>query len=191
MKRIFLIGDSIRQGYDSYVKENLMGKAQLYWVEDNARFVQHTLRYIGEWSKKDCDAALIDMVHWNNGLWDILRQLGDEPLVSLEDYEKYLRRIIKRLRLIFPNAKICFALTTQVVEERFTNPDFKRLNKDIEAYNAAALRVMEEENIPVDDLYTVSAQMPVDDHALDGTHFTPAGYETLGKAVAEFLEGQM
>lgn len=191
MKRIFLIGDSIRLGYDSYVKENLIGKAQLYWVEDNARFVQYTLRNISEWTKKDCDPALIDLVHWNNGLWDILRLFGDETLISLEEYERYLRRIIKRLRLIFPNAKICFALTTQVVEDRFTNSDFKRLNKDIEAYNAAALRVMEEENIPVDDLYTVSAQMPVDDHSLDGTHFTPAGYATLGKAVAEFLEGQL
>lgn len=33
MKRIFLIGDSIRQGYGSYVKENLMGKAVAEFLE--------------------------------------------------------------------------------------------------------------------------------------------------------------
>lgn len=121
----------------------------------------------------------------------MLHQFGDEQLVSLEDYEKYLRRIIKRIPVLFPNAKICFALSTQVVEEYFHTPKYHRYNAEIEAYNAAALKIMQEENIPVDDLYTVSAQMPREWHTLDGTHFTREGYEALGKAVAEFLEGQL
>ena len=176
MKRIFLIGDSIRIGYDRYVRENLAGKALVYWNEDNARFVQYTLRYIGDWVKEQCDPEAIDIVHWNNGLWDILHQFGDECMVSPEDYEKYLRRIIKRLRIVFPNAKICFALTTQVVEEFYVNPAFCRSNQ---------------ENIPVDDLYTVSAQMPRDWHNPDGTHFMPEGYQELARAVTAFLEEQM
>ena len=192
MKRIFLIGDSIRQGYDSFVRENLAEKAHVYWAEDNARFVQYTFRYLAEWMKSECDPNLIDIVHWNNGLWDVLHQMGDESLIDLEDYEKYLRRIIKRLRQAAPHAKICFALTTQVVEESFADPGlFFRSNRDIEAYNAAARNVMAEENIPVDDLYTVSAQMPKAWHSPDGTHFLPEGYQALGKAVADFLEGQM
>lgn len=191
MKRIFLIGDSIRIGYDRYVRENLAGKALVYWNEDNARFVQYTLRYLHEWVKDQCDPEAIDIVHWNNGLWDILHQFGDECMVSPEDYEKYLRRIIKRLRTVFPNAKICFALTTQVVEEFFINPAFCRSNQDIEKYNQIALRVMAEENIPVDDLYTVSAQMPRDWHNPDGTHFMPEGYQELARAVTAFLEEQM
>ena len=31
MKRIFLIGDSIRLGYDGYVRELMQDEAQLYW----------------------------------------------------------------------------------------------------------------------------------------------------------------
>ena len=50
---------------------------------------------------------------------------------------------------------------------------------------------MQEENIPVDDLYTVSAQMPREWHAQDGTHFTQEGYAELGRAVADFLEKQL
>ena len=192
MKRIFLLGDSIRLGYDRYVRENLAGKALVYWNEDNARFAQYTLRYLHEWVKDQCDPEAIDIVHWNNGLWEVGRFYGDEPLVSAEDYEKYLRRIIKRIRVVFPNAKICFALSTQVVEERYGNPDyFCRKNADIEAYNAIARAVMAEENIPVDDLYTVSAQMPLDWHNPDATHFMPEGYQELARAVTAFLEEQM
>ena len=191
MKKIFLIGDSIRLGYDGFVREFLSDKAQVYWNQDNARFVQYTLRGINLWAGQDCPAEKIDLIHWNNGLWDVGRQFGDEPLVSLEDYQKYLRRIIARLKIVFPNAKICFALTTWVVEESFTNPALMRNNTDIEAYNAAARAIMAEYDIPVDDLYTVSAQMPLEWHSADGTHFTPEGYEALGRAVADFLEGQM
>ena len=70
MKRVFLIGDSIRIGYDAYVRELLEGRAQVYWSGDNARFVQYTLRYISEWAVQDCDPERIDIAYWNNGLWD-------------------------------------------------------------------------------------------------------------------------
>lgn len=48
MKRIFLIGDSIRIGYDQYVRELMADAAQLYWSDDNARFVGYTLRYLSD-----------------------------------------------------------------------------------------------------------------------------------------------
>ena len=78
MKRIFLIGDSIRIGYDQYVRELMVDTAQLYWPDDNARFVGYTLRYLHEWAGHDCDPKSIDVVHWNNGLWDALHVLGED-----------------------------------------------------------------------------------------------------------------
>lgn len=190
MKRVFLVGDSIRIGYDSYVRELLEDEVQLYWSDDNARFVQYTLRYVGEWAKKDCDPEKIDLVHWNNGLWEVLRLLGDEPQTPIGEYEANLKRIVRRMRKVFPNAKIIFGLTTSVIEERM-NPDFKRYNRDIEAYNAVARRVMEQEGIEVNDLYTVAKTMSDDWHALDGTHYTEEGYKALAAQVAAAIRANL
>lgn len=187
MKRVFLIGDSIRIGYDSMVREMLLNRAQLYWVQDNAQYTYHTLRRVHEWAKTDCDPASIDVVHWNNGLWDVLRLFGDEPLVPVDAYTSALERIARRLKTVFPNAQIIFALTTSVIQDRM-NPDFFRRNSDIEAYNAAARQVMERLDIPVNDLYTVAARMSPDWHSPDGTHFTPEGYQCLAEQVARKIE---
>jgi hypothetical protein len=53
-------------------------------------------------------------VHWNNGLWDVLRLFGDEPFTEINYYGESLKRIYKRIRFLFPNAKIIFALSTSV-----------------------------------------------------------------------------
>ena len=49
MKNILLLGDSIRQNYQEYVKECLQGMADVYYPNDNGRFCQYTLRYLHEW----------------------------------------------------------------------------------------------------------------------------------------------
>ena len=123
MKNVFLIGDSIRigannsPGYGVYVKENLAGEANVYGPAENCRFAQYTLRYIREW-RREVDAESIDVVHWNNGLWDLLRLDGDEPLTPLDTYLSMLERVHRTLRASFPRARIIFALTTAVVERR-------------------------------------------------------------------------
>ena len=48
MKKIILIGDSIRLGYDKYVKDALEGVAEVYYPNDSARFSEYTLRYLSE-----------------------------------------------------------------------------------------------------------------------------------------------
>jgi len=187
MKKIYLIGDSIRLGYDSRVRELLEDEAQVYWAMDNARFVQYTLRCLSDWGNNDCPAEKIDLVHWNNGLWDALHVLGDElPQTTPDAYREGLVRIIGRIRKVFPNAKITFATTTSVIESRL-KPTFYRKNSEIEQYNAIAREVMAEYGIEIDDLYPVSCDMPDDWHSEDGVHYTPEGYQALAEAVADFL----
>lgn len=187
MKNVFLIGDSIRLGYDGPVREMLSQRAQLYWSADNARFVHYTLRYADIWAREDCRPETIDVVHWNNGLWDVAHLGEPETLTSPEEYRRGLRRIARRLKKIFPQAQIIFALTTSVIESRM-KPDFYRLNADIQAYNAIAREVMAGEGIEIDDLYAVSCAMSDDDHAPDGTHFTENGYRLLAQAVVRSLD---
>ena len=127
MKKIFLIGDSIRYGayactpkspgYGVFVKEKLQNKAIVYAPNENCRFTQYTLRYLHEWANDVPNKEEIDLVHWNNGLWDVLRLFGDEPFTEINYYGETLKRIYRRIRLLFPNAKIIFALSTSVKEE--------------------------------------------------------------------------
>ena len=114
MKKIVLIGDSIRMGYDKYVKESLDGIAEVYYPEENCKFAEYVLRFIGEWKKRGEWPCDIDLVHWNAGLWDVLDVDGEGPLTSLDYYKEAIGRIDRRIRRIFPNAKIVFATSQRI-----------------------------------------------------------------------------
>ena len=76
MKKVLLLGDSIRMGYDDYVKEELDGKCEvIYDAEDNGRFAAYTLWQANQMFKHH---GHFDVVHWNNGyctFGDILSNL--------------------------------------------------------------------------------------------------------------------
>ena len=80
MKKVLLLGDSIRMGYDDYVKELLDGKCEvIYDPDDNGRFAAYTLWQANQMFKK---YGKFDVVHWNNGYWDMnveppMAELGD------------------------------------------------------------------------------------------------------------------
>lgn len=190
MKRVFLVGDSIRIGYDNHVRNLLEDCAQFYWSQDNARFAAYTLRYLHEWASADCEPEKIDVVHWNNGLWDALHVLGDDAHTPVDEYARTLRRIARRMHKVFPNAKIIFGLTTSVIEERM-GPNFFRRNTEIEQYNEAARRALAEEDVEINDLYTVAREMPDDWHSVDGTHFTEEGYRLLAEKVASAIKAHL
>ena len=191
MKNVFLIGDSIRfgaspesPGYGVFVKENLSGIANVYSPDDNCRFAQYTLRYLYDWAKeleKDVPLDKIDVVHWNNGLWDVLRLNGDEPLTPSDVYVYMLKRVHNMIKKLFPNAKIIFSLSTAVIEE-WANPLFFRYNSDIEEYNKAAKELMETLNVKVIDLYALTSKFQNDMHS-DWVHF---GYDG-SKAIADVV----
>lgn len=191
MKKIYLIGDSIRvgatgsPGYGIYVAEKLAGKAEVYAPKANCAFCQHTFRYLHEWAA-DVPKAEINVVHWNNGLWDALRLLGDDPFTDIDYYGVILTRLHKRIRLLFPNAKIIFALSTSVKEE-WANKDFLRLNSDIEAYNKKAIEVLSPLGVTFDDLYTVSCGF-ADELRSDWVHFGEEASMILADAVIKSIE---
>lgn len=192
MKNVFLIGDSIRfgagensPGYGVYVKKKLEGKANVYAPDENCRFAQYTLRYLGEWASR-IEREKIDVVHWNNGLWDALRLNGDAPFTPLPFYEDTIERIYKKLTYFFPNAKIIFALSTGVIEE-WANPDFMRYNREIEQYNEAAKKVLSKYNVPINDLYTISRGFEDSMHS-DWVHYGAEGSEILADAVVKAID---
>ena len=189
MKKILLIGDSIRfgappnsPGYGIYVKEMLEGKAEVFAPDENCRFAQYTLRYLYDWaSKLDCEK--IDIIHWNNGLWDVLRLHGDEPLTPIDVYVTFLERVYNKLKKLFPNAKIIFANSTPVIEE-WGNPDFFRYNSDIDKYNAAATELMNRLGVEVNDLNSIAKAFDNSLHS-DWVHYGEEGSKLLAEAVVK------
>jgi len=195
MKNIFLIGDSIRfgapnlspynfvsPGYERYVKEKLAGTANVLGAPENSRFAQFTLRFLTSWTK-NIPASQIDVVHWNNGLWDALRMFDDDPLTPIDVYALMLKRVYKRIRLLMPNAKVVFALSTPVIEAKQAK-EFYRYNREIEEYNRVACEVMKELNVPVNDLYTLASGFD-DSYYADATHFSEKGCRALADQIAK------
>ena len=186
MKNIFLIGDSIRfgaagsPGYGVYVKEKLAGKAEVYAPNENCRFAQHTLRYLHEWAAS-VPKEEIDVVHWNNGLWDALHLFGDDAFTELDYYGKTLVRIHQRIRFLFPNARVIFALSTSVKED-WARADFIRYNREIEQYNQKAIEVLSPLGVEFNDLYSVTKSFD-DAKRSDWVHFGEGGSEILADAV--------
>ena len=190
MKKIVLIGDSIRMGYDKYVKEALAGTAEVFYPSENCRFAAYVLRYAHEWKKAGKWGDDVDLVHWNAGLWDVMELFDDGPLTSLAYYGEAIARIDRRLRLLFPKAKIVFATST-TVKEIAPPTNYNRHNATIEAYNAEALRVLAETDTQINDLYSLSASFP-DSYRSDWVHFyTPEGTEAIGGRVLSVICEQL
>lgn len=186
MKKVFLIGDSIRMGYDKYIKEALAGTAEVFYPSENCKFAEYVLRFAHEWKKNLQIPDDIDLIHWNAGLWDALELFGDEPLTSLSYYEEAIGRIDKRLRMLFPKAKIVFATSTNV-NEKMASPDFFRHNATIEKYNEAARRALQNTDTKINDLYSLTASVP-DSYRSDWVHFyTPEGTELIGRRVLSVI----
>ena len=185
MKKIFLIGDSIRMGYDKYVKDALRGIADVFYPEENCRFAEYVLRYIHDWKKQLELADDVDLVHFNAGLWDCLEIFGDEPLTSLDYYGEAIFRIYKRLRMLFPRAKIVFATSTAVIENKTL--DHVLLNATIEKYNERAKEVLADTEAIINDLYSITSKLPEHYHS-DATHYyTPEATALIGGRVLALI----
>lgn len=186
MKKVVLLGDSIRMGYDKYVKEALEGTAEVFYPSENCKFAQYMLRFIHDWKKKGEWGDDVDLVHWNAGLWDVIDLFGDGPMSSLEHYTSTIARIDKRIRMLFPNAKVVFALSTAVREELYLGTA-KRRNSQIDEFNKAAIKTLEGTDTIFNDLYSTTINI-APECCSDMTHFnTPDGAALLGGQVVALI----
>lgn len=190
MYKIMLIGDSIRMGYDKFVKTALDGVAEVFYPDENCRFAEYVLRYAHEWKKQLKTGDDVDLVHWNAGLWDALELFGDEPLSTTDYYENAIRRIYSRLKLLFPKAKQIFALSTPVQEEKMS-ATFHRHNSTIRQYNEIAVKALKDTDIVINDLYSVADALPESAHSDAVHYYTDLGTEFIGGAVLSVICSQL
>lgn len=186
-KIVFLIGDSIRMGYCGYAKEMLADVADVYYPDDNCRYVQYTYVCLQNWKAMFEDPEKVDVIVWNNGHWDIAHFDNDtESLNSIEIYQKGLLRILKRLRDYFPNAKIVFTTTLPVNPANPENWFNFRSNAEIRAYNAAAADVLAKEGVQIDDAFSLYENEPASFFS-DYCHLTEEGYQRYAAHICEIV----
>jgi hypothetical protein len=169
--RVLLIGDSISLGYFPFVKDALKDQAVVF----SSGQAQGT-RFVGEYLEKmilPIGGGQWDIIHFNAGLHDVKAN----RIVPIDEYEKNLRDIIRRLKAT--NVRIVWASTTPLANEQ--------LDKDVIEYNAVAKKVMEENGIPIDDLYTLAKPQLAELQAKDGMHFQDSGYKVLAKSVTDSI----
>jgi hypothetical protein len=191
MKKIILIGDSIRLGYDKYVKDALEGVAEVYYPNDSARFSQYTLRYLSDWKHDNGWGDDIDLVHWNTGLWDVLEMYGEAPISNPQQYGETIGKIQRQIKILFPRAVQIFATSTSVIEEKY-GATRKRHNSTIEQYNRIAVETLSDTGCLINDLYTLTKNAPMEIRGGDPTHFyTPEGTKLIGDRVLSYICGEL
>ncbi|MBQ4528682.1 MAG: hypothetical protein II998_11500 [Clostridia bacterium] len=186
MKKVLLIGDSIRMGYDTYTKMAFESSAEVYFPKDNCRFTGYIIRHLHDWKNELKLGNDIDLVHWNAGLWDDLVMLDSKHHTSLDIYKENIDRICNIIKILFPDAKMIFATSTPVQEELFTV--CKRYNRDTEAYNSAAIEIVKKHGGEINDLYTLMKNAPIEYHS-DLTHYyTKEGTRLITNQVVNCIE---
>ena len=184
-KLVILLGDSIRLGYEATVIQELADTAEVWAPKENGAHTANLLVQLSTWVLPK-NAAVI---HVNAGLHD-LKTLHFETrdlVIPLQHYRDNVEVLLRTMRER-TTAKLIWATTTAVNDEgarsaRQKNREFRRYDADVQAYNQAAIKVCRKLHVPVNDLYALSRQHAAQQMP-DGVHFTPEGYQLLGRQVA-------
>ena len=131
-------------GYGAPVAERLKDEFTVWQPDDNCRFAKYTLRGFWDW-QEGIDGA--DIIHWNNGLWDVCELFGDGEFTPIDEYVDIMLRLARLLKE--RATTVIFATTTPVRPENLHNK-----NETIRAYNEALVPRLAEMGIVINDLYT-------------------------------------
>lgn len=158
--RVLVIGDSMYNQPARSIAQELKGKAEVvYFTAERGAVLNST--YLLE----NLDALLgdkpWDVIHFNVGLGDLIYRapnmesfrvmpihMGGVRATSPEQYEENLRALVQRLKAT--GAKLVWASTTPI---RASGYNLFELKSEI-AYNAIAAKVMAEQGVAINDMYT-------------------------------------
>jgi len=173
LPRVLLIGDSISIGYTVATREALAGKANVHRAPTNCGPTIRGLEGLDKW----LGDGRWDVIHFNWGLHD-LKKIEGKHQVPIDQYEKNLRELVKRLKKT--GAALVWCSTTPVPEG--CSPP--RTNEDTVAYNAVAKKIMDENGIAINDIYAFALPRLKEIQQPANVHFTPEGSAVLAKQVA-------
>ncbi|AWW32714.1 SGNH/GDSL hydrolase family protein [Echinicola strongylocentroti] len=192
--KVLIIGDSISIGYTPFVQGNLENIAEVVHNPGNGKHTGNGLIHVEEWLG-DTDW---DVVQFNWGLWDLCYRnptstvqgnrdkVNGDITYSIEEYASNLDALVKKIKTK-TDAKLIFVTTTYVPEN-----EAGRFPEDPIRYNEVAKKVMKENNVMINDIYQSSISIHHEyGKGNDDVHYTPSGYEKLGKEIADFLKREI
>ncbi len=183
---VLLIGDSIRMYYQKETQRILGDKYKIYSPEENCRFAAYTLNNLRFWLAK---YPTPDIIHFNAGLWDTaILYREDGCFTEMNEYVKNMKRILRVLKST--GAKVIFATTTPVSDEKKNlvgpMPPAHR-NEDVIEYNAAVLDAFRNEDVIINDLFSIMYDEKEKYLSQDMIHPNEEGVKLLGNAVAQAI----
>ena len=197
LPKLLIIGDSISGGYFPFVQDSLIGKAKVFqptYIDENGK----TKGCCGGTTQglKEMDSFLSnkkwDIIHFNFGLHDIKhidpvtgknsKNLSHPHQASPEEYERNLIEIIKKLQRT--GAKLIFAMTTPYPDKlgkQMRSPGMPKI------YNQVALKIMNNNQIIVNDLYSLVLPKIIELQIPNNVHFKENGSKFLADLVVKSI----
>jgi hypothetical protein len=177
LPHVLLIGDSVMNGYHQSVIDSLKGSANVdYWLTPKHLKSEHLFVDL----KNVVSAKQYAVIQFNIGLhgWPKGRIADEEYVPLLEKYVDTLQEHAK-------GAKLIWASITPVTES--DKPELnKEINPVIALRNDLAKKVMQQNHIPVNDLYAlVVDQLHL--AKLDRFHWTDPGYQLMARQSVDFI----
>jgi hypothetical protein len=175
LPRVLLIGDSITHDYYSGVEKHLEGKAYVARLA-TSRFASDPV--LLQEIALVLNNTKFDIIHFNNGMhgWQH----------SEKEYEQAFPMLLRTIRKCSPNAKLIWANTTPLRVSPSSPTDNQATDERIAARNAIALKLMQAEGIPVDDLNALMLGHP--EFHSDNVHFNGEGIALQTAQVAASVE---
>ena len=170
LPRVLLVGDSITRAYQEKVRKLLDGKFYVDYIATSYSVDQKFYVELVKDFAADSDYAVI---HFNHGLHGL--HMTDK--VYGEGVEKLLAEIGKNRKVILANSTLVKEENNERIDYRTTGIVLRR-NRVIEI-------IAQRNGYKLNDLYSVSANIPNEYRSPDGTHYEDKGSERLAEAVAK------
>ena len=187
-----ILGDSISIGYTLEVRKLLSNIANVYRplgygdkTPTNCADTGKGIKCLSEW----LGAKHWDVIHFNFGLHDLkyLDETGvyvtpdkGKQVTLPEVYERNLRQLVGEMKKT--GASLVWCSTTPIPEGASG-----RVKGDEVAYNAIAEKVMKENVVAINDLYSLMAPKCAELQRQRNVHFTEEGSAVEATAVADII----
>ncbi len=170
--RVFLIGDSICNGYQDTVRKNLEGKVNVsYWASSKCVTDPMYLRHLDFFM----DQNKYDLITFNNGLHSLH--------TDRTEWESAYQNVIAYLREKAPAAKLSITLCTPLQKEPY--------NSISVSLNEYAKKIAAEYGCPLLDLYTPMDALDRSVYWTDLYHFKAEAIGIQAKVIAEHVLGRL
>lgn len=184
---VLLIGDSIRGFYQDEVKTLLGDDYNVYTPGENCKFSAYILNSLRFWLEK---LPVPDIIHFNAGLWDTaILYREDGCFIGVDEYVGYMKKVVRILKNT--GATVIFATTTPVSDDKCDFPGPMppaHRNSDIMQYNSAILKAFEDENIIINDLFSLMYKDKENYLRDDKIHPNDDGVKLLAAKVAKTIK---